>query len=133
MYGQQDLELLIRQRQKEALREAHTRRLAKQARSDGLQPRGLRHIGLASGSIKRPAPVALVSVLLAPLAALLGTNGCSDGTPATNGAWRRSPEPGHSFRPGRDRFPRQIPNRNDAARGRALFLLTRRKKGVKTP
>ncbi len=85
MYGRHDYGLPILQRHEEALQEARNRRLAKQARPDDWQPHGLRRVGLASGSMKRPTPVALVSVLLALPAVLLGTYGCSDGTPATMG------------------------------------------------
>jgi hypothetical protein len=53
MYGQHDLGSLIRQRNQEALQEAHTRRLAKQARTDG-RPRGLQRVGLAWGSALEP-------------------------------------------------------------------------------
>ena len=56
MYGRHHLSLLIHQRHKEALREAQTRRLAKQARSD--RSRRLRRAG--------PLRRALASLRAAP-------------------------------------------------------------------
>ena len=46
MYGPLELKSLIDQRHEGALREAQTRRLARQAQSGG-RPRGLRRVGLA--------------------------------------------------------------------------------------
>jgi hypothetical protein len=53
MYSQYDLKSLIDQRHQEALREAQTRRLARQARPDG-RPRGLQRVDLAWRSVLAP-------------------------------------------------------------------------------
>jgi hypothetical protein len=53
MYGQYELKAFIDQRHGEAFREAQTRRLANQARSDD-QTRGLRRVGLVWRSTLAP-------------------------------------------------------------------------------
>ena len=53
MYGQHDLGSLVHQRNEEALQDAHTRRLAKQARA-ATSARGLRGVGLAWRSALEP-------------------------------------------------------------------------------
>ena len=53
MYGPFELKSLIDQRHEETLREAQTRRLANQARSDG-QTRGLRRVVLVWRSTLAP-------------------------------------------------------------------------------